>query len=339
MPRHADVTVRRARMVLAALLLTAAPATAQDVASATRPVATYSIVARDPVTGEMGVAVRSHWFSVGPVVPWGRAGVGAVATQSFTNIAHGPDGLDLMEQGLPPEEALARLIDGDEGRAERQVALLDARGRTAAWTGERCIAEAGHRTGENYSVQANLMERASVPDAMVAAFTSAQGDLAARMLAALAAAEAEGGDIRGRQSAAIVVVRGESTGRVWADRLVDLRVEDHPDPVTELARLLTLRKAYALMDAGDRALAAGDIEGALQQYSAAASVAPSAYETGFWAGITLAGTGREAEALPFLRSAYAAEPRLRQLVSRLPAAGLLPDDDELVARLVSAGDD
>jgi uncharacterized Ntn-hydrolase superfamily protein len=313
---------------------------APDVTLATmprRPVATYSIVARDARTGELGVAVQSHWFSVGPIVPWARAGVGAVATQSFVKVSYGPGGLARMASGEAPADALAALLAEDEGREVRQVAMIDAQGRVAAHTGARCIVAAGHATGTDYSVQANLMERDSVWPAMATAFESATGPLAERLLAALLAAEAEGGDIRGRQSAALLVVSGSRSASAWEGRTVDLRVEDHSDPLGELSRLLRLHRAYEHMNAGDVHMEHGDMDGAVSAYGEALALAPEVGEIAFWAGITLAGKGRVDEALPLLARAYADEPRLRELVSRLPASGLLPDDDALVARLAAAG--
>src|SRR5216683_3846227 len=195
-----------------------------------RPVHTFSIVARDPATGELGVAVQSHWFSVGAMVPWAEAGVGAVATQSFVDASYGPLGLELMRAGRSAPEALRGLLAADDGRDVRQVAMIDAQGRVAAHTGSKCIAAAGNLVGANYSVQANLMEKPSVWPAMARAFEAATGDLTDRLLAALEAAQREGGDIRGQQSAAILVVSGKPTGRAWIDRKVDLRVEDSADP-------------------------------------------------------------------------------------------------------------
>lgn len=314
-----------------------APGT-QEAPAPGRPVSTYSIVARDADTGELGVAVQSHWFSVGPVVPWAEAGVGAVATQSFVNVAHGPNGLALLRSGLSAQQALDALVAGDPGRDVRQLGAVDARGRAAAYTGARCIAEAGHRTGEGYSVQANLMEKASVPDAMARAWQAGAGQpLAERLLAALQAAEGEGGDIRGRQSAALLVVAPQSSGRPWADRRVDLRVEDHADPLAELARLLRLHRAYERMNAGDLVLETGDAAGAAAEYRAALALAPEVYEIAFWSGITLVGAGRLDEARPLLAQAFAARPSLRELVGRLPAAGLLPDDAELLAEIAAIG--
>ena len=197
---------------------------------------TYSIVARDPATGNFGVAVQSHWFQVGAAVPWAEAGVGAVATQSFVRIDYGPLGLSLMRAGRSADEALQSLLATDAQRDVRQVAMVDRGGAVAAWTGPKCIQAAGHATGKGYSVQANLMDRPTVWPAMARAYESADGDFAARLLAALEAAEREGGDIRGRQSAALLIVRAESTGRPWEDRLVDLRVDDHAAPLPELRR-------------------------------------------------------------------------------------------------------
>jgi len=210
-----------------------------------RPVATYSIVARDSTTGQLGVAVQSHFFSVGPIVPWAEPGVGAVATQSLVDPAYGPLGLDLMRMGRTAPEALKALVSADKDAEVRQVAMVDAHGNVAVHTGKRAIYAAGHQTGVQYSVQANLMEKSTVWAAMSKAYESSTGDLAERMLAALEAAEAEGGDIRGRQSAAILIVGPKNTNRpwTWGDRLFELRVEDHPNPVVELRRLVTLQRA------------------------------------------------------------------------------------------------
>ena len=306
--------------------------------SAERPVSTYSIVARDSVTGQMGVAVQSHWFSVGAIVPWAEAGVGAVATQSFVEPSYGPRGLELMRLGRSAPDALRALVLTDADEAVRQVAMIDAQGLVAAHTGNRAIFAAGHRTGAQYSVQANLMERPTVWDAMADAYEHAEGDLAERLLQALEAAEREGGDIRGRQSAAIIVVAGVSTGRSWADRLFDLRVEDHPDPVNELRRLVTLQRAYQKLNEGDGWVTAGDLTRAMDAYRDATSIVPDAATNGeaaFWTGITLAGEGRIDDALPYLARAYQQDARWATLVPRLPAAGLLPDDQALIDRLVA----
>jgi uncharacterized Ntn-hydrolase superfamily protein len=297
--------------------------------------ATYSIVARDPVTGDFGVAVQSHWFQVGPAVPWAEAGVGAVATQSFTRIEYGPQGLQLMKEGKPAREVLDALVTKDAQKDVRQVAMVDAQGRVAAWTGPKCIAAAGHQTGNGFSVQANLMDKPTVWPAMARAFESAKGDLAERMLAALEAAEAEGGDIRGRQSAALIVVRARSTGEPWRDRLVDLRVDDHPQPLAELRRLLSLNRAYGEMNLGDEAVAVNDIPKALEHYTRAAKLAPEIAELPFWQAVTLFSVGKEEEALPLFREVFAREERWVRLVPRLPAAGLLPADAKKIERILS----
>ena len=300
-----------------------------------RPVATYSIVARDPATGELGVAVQSHWFGVGAIVPFAEAGVGAVATQSFVDPSYGPLGLELMRAGRTAPDALAGLVEADPYPDVRQVAMVDAAGRAAVHTGADAIIAAGHQTGEEYSVQANMMGRETVWPAMAAAFESTEGDLAERMLAALDAAQAEGGDVRGRQSAALVVVSGTSTGRPWVDRLYDLRIEDHPEPLRELRRLLLLARAYREMNAGDEAMTVNDVDAAVARYDAAATLVPESAEMVYWAAITLASVGRVDEALPRLERAFAADPGWAILTARLPEAGLLPDDPALLARLLS----
>ncbi len=293
-----------------------------------RPVATYSIVARDPATGEMGVAVQSHWFSVGTIVPWAEAGVGAVATQSFIDPRYGPLGLELMRAGRSAPEALHALVSTDAKANVRQVAMVDAQGRVAAHTGAASVAAAGHRVGEQFSVQANLMGSPTVWPAMAQAYESTAGDLADRMLAALEAAEREGGDVRGRQSAAILIVRATPTGQPWVDRTFDLRVEDDPDPIGQLRRLVRLQRAYLELNAGDDHVTAGDMAAAMACYRAAMELLEDRETNGeapFWVGITLADQGRVEEALPYLRRAYAQNARWAELVGRLPAAGLLPD--------------
>lgn len=329
--------MRRSLLLAGLLSLTAGSGAAQEITQR-RPVATYSIVARDPATGEMGVAVQSHWFSVGAIVPWAEAGVGAVATQSFVEPAYGPLGLDLMRMGRSAPEALRALVTTDADEAVRQVAMVDTEGRVAAHTGARAIFAAGHHVGESFSTQANMMENATVWDAMARAFETAPGDLADRLLAALRAAEGEGGDIRGRQSAAIVVVSAESTGKPWQDRKFDLRVEDHPDPVEELGRLVHLQRAYNALNEGDGLVTEGDVEGAMRAYTRAMELVPDEATNGeapFWVGITLASIGREEEATPFLLRAQAQDARWRELVGRLPAAALLPSA-EVAARLQRA---
>lgn len=302
-----------------------------------RPVHTFSIVARDAATGQIGVAVQSHWFSVGSVVPWAEAGVGAVATQSFVDPTYGKLGLELMRAGRTAPEALAGLLAADAGKAVRQVAMIDVAGRVAAHTGESCIQAAGHVVGKQYSVQANLMGQDTVWPAMSKAFEGATGDLADRMLAALDAAQAAGGDIRGKQSAALVVVAGTPTGKAWIDRVFDLRVDDAPDPLAELRRLVTLQRAYNHMNAGDLAVEKKDNEGALREYKAAEALVPASAEMAYWHAVALVNMGRVDESLPVFSRAFARDRSWITLTPRLPKAGLLPDDPKLIARIVGVG--
>jgi uncharacterized Ntn-hydrolase superfamily protein len=302
-----------------------------------RPVATYSIVARDPATGELGVAVQSHWFSVGPIVPWAESGVGAVATQSLVDPAYGPLGLDMMRLGKAAPDALAALKAGDEGRELRQVAMIDADGRVAAHTGAKCIQPAGHVVDETlqFSVQANLMANDRIWPAMAEAYRGANGDLADRMLAALEAAEKTGGDIRGRQSAAILIVAGAPTGKPWVDRRFDLRVEDHPQPVKELKRLVRLQRAYLHMNAGDLAIEHGDMATATKAYAAAQAAAPHIIEIPFWRAVTLANGGHLDDALPIFKEVFATEPVWADLIPRLVQSELLPDDPEMIEKILA----
>ena len=263
---------------------------------------TYSIVARDPQTGAIGVAVQSHWFAIGPLVPWAEAGVGAVATQSFVDASYGPLGLSLMKVGRSAPDALKGLLAADENREVRQVALIDATGKVASHTGAKCIPMAGHHAGDGYSVQANLMLTDQVPTAMAQAFEAAQGDLAERLLRALEAAQGVGGDIRGKQSAALIVVAGKSTGKPWQDRLFDLRVDDHPEPVAELRRLVQLNRAYNLMNEGDLAVERKDPEAALRAYAAAEALAPNNTEMAYWHAVALVNMKRVDESLPLFDS-------------------------------------
>ncbi|MFY2557561.1 DUF1028 domain-containing protein [Corallococcus terminator] len=324
------------RLAVCLVLLSLTAVAAEPPATPRRPVHTYSIVARDPVTGDLGVAVQSHWFSVGSAVPWAEAGVGAVATQSFVDPSYGRLGLDLMRAGRSAPDALNGLLAADAANTVRQVAMVDAQGRVSAHTGKSCIAAAGHTVGEGFSVQANMMDKSTVWPAMSKAYREAKGDLAERMLAALEAAEAQGGDIRGKQSAALIVVSAKSTGRPWMDRRFDLRVEDHPEPLKELRRLVTLQRAYNFMNEGDLALERKDTDAALAAYASAEKLAPGNAEMVFWHAISLVGVGRVDAALPLLQRTYAADPRWRELVLRLPAAGLLPDDPKLLSRLTGS---
>jgi uncharacterized Ntn-hydrolase superfamily protein len=274
---------------------------------------------------------------VGSLVPWAEAGVGAVATQSFVEARYGFAGLDLMRSGLDARHALDALLAADEHSDVRQVAMIDAQGGTAVHTGEHCIQYAGHLAGENFTVQANLMLNAGVPEAMAAAFRGAHGGLAERMLAALDAAQAAGGDLRGRQSAAILVVGAEATGQPLQDRLIDLHVEDNPEPLVELRRLLVLQMAYEYMNRGDHALERNDVDGALLEYGRAQALFPENQEMKFWLAVSLLNAGRTEAAMPVLEGIISTEPAWRELLRRLAAAQLLTVDAAALARIGKIG--
>ena len=294
---------------------------------------TYSIVALDPETGELGAAVQSHWFSVGSLCTWARPGVGAAATQSVVEPAHGPHALDRLEQGASAADALADLIAADPLAAVRQVGVVDADGGVAIHTGPDCIPCAGDAAGPHWSCQANMMGRDTVPAAMSAAFEAAEGDLAARLLAALQAAEGEGGDVRGRQSAAMLVVPAE--GEPWQTR-VDLRVEDHEDPLRELGRLLGLQRAYELAGRADELMAADRAEEAGALYRRAAALAPGSDELLFWAGLALANAGDVEQGVDAVRRAIAAHAGWAVLLDRL-SADFAPAGDEVRRALGRSG--
>ena len=299
-----------------------------------RPVHTYSIVARDPVTGEMGVAVQSHWFDVGTLVAWAEAGVGAVATQSFVDVRYGASGLELMRTGWDAKQTLKALIEADHHPEVRQVAMIDREGIVVAHTGDRCIQYASHLVRANFSVQANLMLNEGVPEAMAEAFEKASGDLADRMLVALEAAQALGGDLRGKQAAAILVVAGENTGQPWKGRLVDLNVEDHPNPLKELRRLLNLHQAYVHMDSGDLAIEEGQMEKARLEYGAAQKLFPENLEMKFWYAVALVNAGELEEALPLFRNVFAQDENWAVLVPRLVKSELIPANEATVAKIL-----
>jgi uncharacterized Ntn-hydrolase superfamily protein len=279
-----------------------------------RPHGTYSVVAFDPATGEHGVAVQSHWFSVGSLCPWARPGVGAVATQSVVQPAFGPHALDAMASGIDAAGALEAVLAADELVAMRQVGIVDGRGAVAVHTGERCIAEAGHVVGEHWSCQANMMATATVPAAMAGAMAATGGHLADRLVAALEAAEVEGGDVRGRQSAALLVV--PAAGEPWLTT-VDLRVDDHDDPIGELRRLLALQHAYSLAGDGDELMAAGRDREAAELYVRAAELAPQSDELAFWAGLAIAHAGDLAAGVAAVRRAAEVHPGWLTLLDRL----------------------
>lgn len=285
---------------------------------------TFSIIARDPVTGEMAVGVQSHWFSVGTLVSWGKSGVGVVATQSFVNPAYGPEGLKLMEEGKNAADALKSILASDEGRDLRQVAFLDNKGNVYAHTGKNCIACAGDKSGPNFSVQANMMLNDDVIPAMAQAYSENPSlPLAERVLRTLQAAQAAGGDIRGRQSAVLIVVGGEKIDQPWLDKKIDLRVDDSKEPLVELERLLRVHRAYEHMNNGDLAVEKNDMAKALKEYDAAAKMFPDNLEMKYWKAVALANNKRIEEALPVFREIFKADSNWKELTKRLPNAGLL----------------
>lgn len=296
---------------------------------------TFSIVARDPITGEIGVAVQSHWFSVGSIVSWAEAGVGAVATQSFVNVSFGRRGLDLLKIGKSPQEALDELLSTDDGRDFRQVAIINKYGRVAVHTGKLCIKDASHILGENFSVQANMMLNNKVVPEMAEAFNNSNGHLAERMIEALKAAQNAGGDIRGQQSASILVVRGESTGNEWEDRLIDLRVEDHENAVNEVERLLKVYRAYEHMNAGDLAIEKGDEVKALQEYQSAGDMFPEHLEMKYWYAVSLVNIGRLDEALPKFKYIFGRDKNWIELTKRIVDNGLLKVDTQTLDLIIN----
>ena len=297
---------------------------------------TYSIVARDSKTGEMGVGVQSHYFSVGSIVSWGESGVGVVATQSLVNASFGLRGLELLKQGKSPEEALNFLISKDEGRDVRQVAILDDQGRVATHTGTKCIIHAGHIVGDNFSVQANMMLTDKVWSAMAKNFESnANLPLAERIINAMEAAETVGGDIRGKQSAAILLVDGKEAKNKWEDKLIDLRVEDHEEPVKELKRLLKLYRAYKHMDKGDLAMEHDDMAMALKEYDSALNMFPNNLEMKFWTAVTLANNQKIKEASKFFKKVFDKDNNWRLLAERLPESDLLTVSKDDLKKILS----
>lgn len=296
---------------------------------------TYSIVARDPVTGELGVAVQSHWFAAGAVVPWAEAGVGAVATQAMVEIAHGPNGLARLREGGSAPQVLEELLSADRSRGHRQLAIVDAEGGVAVHTGSQTIPEAGHHLGDTYSTQANMMRSEVVWDAMAEAYEASEGDLARRMLDALDAAEAAGGDIRGRQAAGLLLVRAEPTGKVWLDEVMRLHVDDHPAPLIELRRLVEVHRVYDLLQRSEDLQLEGDEQGARAATLEAMEADPANPEAAFWGAIALAEDGRVDEARAAIQVAFAADPGWPELLRRLAARDLVDLSGGVVARLLS----
>jgi uncharacterized Ntn-hydrolase superfamily protein len=296
---------------------------------------TYSIIARDPETGQLGGAVQSHWFSVGSLVIWAQPAVGVVATQALVEISYGPLGLSLMRAGKSPQEVLKALTSVDSGEDMRQVAMVDAQGRSATHTGKRCMADAGHITGDGFSVQANMMSNPTVWYAMADAYQGAKGDLAERLLCTLEAAQSAGGDVRGQQSACIYIVQAQPPSQPWQNASLDLRIEDHPKPVQELRRLVRIHRAYDLMNLGDVHMSKGETDLALQTYSKARLIAPEMDEIAFWHAVTLADLGNIDEAISIFTEVFAINPDWARLLQRLLPAGMIHLDEIALQRILS----
>lgn len=282
--------------------------------------------------------MQSHWFAAGDVC-WAEPGVGAVATQALAEMSYGPHGLERMREGESAEGVLAGLTAADEGREHRQVAMVDRAGRVAVHSGSRCIRMYGHRIGDGFSVQANMMLNDTVWDAMHVAFVAATGDLAEKLMVTLEAAEGEGGDVRGRQAARILVVRAEPSGKPWTDTLVDLRVDDHEVPLVELRRLLDLKRAYDKLDAAEKLELAGDLEGAFRVQQEALEAAPDNPEIAFWYAISLAGHGRVDEAKRTIAIAFRTHSGWEELLRRLAADGFLDLSREALIDLLPLSGD
>jgi uncharacterized Ntn-hydrolase superfamily protein len=302
-----------------------------------RPLHTYSIAAADREAGEIGVAVQSHWFAVGTAVPWAEAGVGAVATQSFVNLSFGPRGLELLRRGKSSAQVVKELLAGDPAREMRQLAVIDRHGIAAAHTGSRCVPEAGHLIGQQFSVQANMMASAEVWPAMADSFEKSTGPLAERLVETLRAAQAQGGDLRGQQSAALLVVRLQPTGAIWKDRIVDLRVDDHPEPLEELGRLLGVFRAYQHMNRGDEALEAEDGQSARREYGEALRLYPDSREIRFWSAVSLVNAGTPDQALPAFAELFGSHPNWATMLERIYRLGLLKTDQKTFQRMVDSG--
>ena len=316
--------MKRLLIISISFLFLALPAKSQFFSNKEPFAHTFSIVARDSATGDMAVAVQSHWFSVGSVVSYGKAGVGVVATQSFVDKSYGTKGLHLMEEQHSAKDALTTLLSQDSGREVRQVAMIDHNGMVAAHTGKKCIDYASHITGDNFSVQSNMMLNNKVCPAMAKGFKESYGKpLSERVLAALKAGQAAGGDVRGKQSAVILVMSGDINTPEWNARLVDLRVDDSPEPIKEIERLLMLHEAYEHMNNGDLAVEKNNMELAMKEYNAAMKMFPSNLEMKYWTAITLANNKQVNKAASMLAPIYAKDANWRELTRRLPKVGLL----------------
>jgi uncharacterized Ntn-hydrolase superfamily protein len=296
---------------------------------------TYSVIARDPESGEIGGAVQSHWFNVGALVLWGEAGTGMIATQSFVNVSFCLRGLELLRAGLTPKQVVDSLINSDEGRDGRQLAVMDANGNTYSYTGKYCVEGAGDLHGQNYSVQANLMANNKIWPAMEKAFKETKAPLAEKLIAVLEAAQKEGGDIRGKQAAALIVYKEKSSGKPWDDKLIDLRVEDNPNPVEELSRLLKVHRAYDHMNNGDLATEKGDITTALKEYSTAEEMFPDNEEMKFWHAVMLFNSNKKEDSYKLFSKVFQMNANYRTLIPRLVNSKLLNANQEEIDKLTN----
>jgi uncharacterized Ntn-hydrolase superfamily protein len=285
---------------------------------------TYSIIGRDPETGELGIAVQSRWFHAGQDLAWVEPGVGAVCTQAFTEPSYGLRGLELLREGRTPEDALQHLTAADDGRDVRQVAIVDGEGHFAQHTGARCVPAAGHTTGSDCCAQGNMLASATCWNSMVEAFGATEGTLVDRLLAALEAAEREGGDARGRQAARVLVRRGQGTGTPWQDRVIDLQVVDHPEPIGELRRLVDVKHAYDHLGRAFELMGRNEVDAAVEEVDAAAALAPADDQIMFWRATLLLGTGRTDEASTAYRDAVRAHPGWPDFLHSCVEAGLVP---------------
>lgn len=300
-----------------------------------RNAGTYSILAYDKEAGQIGVAVQSHWFAVGALVAWAEAGVGAVATQSFIEPSYGPLGIKLMRGGKSAPVALDILLGKDEMRNVRQVAMIDAIGKADAYTGDACVDDASHVIGHHFSVQANMMENTNIVPMMEKTYAGSTGDLAERLLLTLEAAENAGGDIRGRQAAAMIIVTAKSTGNYTHDRIFDLRVDDHPQPLEELRRLVNTGRAYQHMNRGDDVFTQGNFSEAVIEYKRSENILPGLIEAKFWQAVALTAGDNLDEARTIFADVFFIEPKWRKMVKRLPKAGILPDNPTLIEDITS----
>lgn len=324
------------KYILFSFLLFNLLATAQKPANSDKFAHTFSIVAQDPASGDMAVGVQSHWFSVGTAVPWGKSGVGVVATQSFVNQRYGFEGLQLMEEGLSAEQALEKLKKEDEGAAFRQVAMLSKDGSIAAFTGEKCVEAALHLVEDNYSIQANMMEDENVVYAMRKAYEeNNELPLAERVVAAMKAAQASGGDIRGKQSSALIVVEEDAPEHPWLDKKIDLRVEDHKTPVEELSRLLNVHRAYEFMTEGDIAMENENAKAALEAYEKAENLLPANEEIKFWKAVALVNSDQVNKSVPIFERLFMNDKRWQRLLKRLPASSLISIDNSALNYLLN----